>query len=110
MNPCADEIAVPGSSPPPPPPPRLSHPLPEPPPAERPAVAAQPTPSAEFALVEIPLDGFAGEAVNLRFFAEWAVEDYWIDIDNVNILGCPPTFGIYSTITEETSPGVENGN
>lgn len=68
------------------------------------------TPSAEFALVEIPLDDFAGEAINLRFLAEWTVEDYWIDIDNINILGCPPTFGIYSTITEETSSGVENGS
>ena len=36
-------------------------------------------PSAEFALVEIPLDDFVGEAINVKFFAEWSVADYWLD-------------------------------
>ena len=61
------------------------------------------TPSAEFAMVEVPLDQFAGQAINIKFFAEWAVTDYWLDIDNINILGCPPNLGIYATVTGETA-------
>ena len=65
-------------------------------------------PSAEFALVEIPLDDFVGEAINVKFFAEWSVADYWLDIDNVNIVGCPPGLGIYTSVVGETYANAEN--
>ena len=38
----------------------------------------------------------------------WATGDYWLDIDNINVSGCPVSFGILSEITG-TMPGAASG-
>jgi hypothetical protein len=37
----------------------------------------------------IQLSQFAGKAITIRFLATWGKGDYWLDIDNINIPGCP---------------------
>jgi hypothetical protein len=45
-------------------------------------------PSAMLATVAIPLDEYVDEYIQFRFRGVWAVGDYWLDIDNINVRRC----------------------
>ncbi len=45
--------------------------------------------SANFATKSVPLTAFNNEAITIRFLGTWGNGDYWLDIDNINIAGCP---------------------
>lgn len=69
--------------------------------------------SVAFATVEIPLGAYEGEAISIRFRASWGSingGDYWCDLDNINIPGCPENFGLFanSTVIDEVN-GEPNG-
>lgn len=68
------------------------------------------TPNVDFTLAAVPLADFEGEAINVRFFAEWSFEDYWLDIDNVNILGCAPTFAMSPSVTGQSGHMAEDAS
>lgn len=67
----------------------------------------------------ILLDDFDGQAINVQFLATWGNGDYWIDLDNINITGCPTSLGLLAdiqgsldgqstgSISVETNLGVE---
>ncbi len=59
-------------------------------------------PSVDMTTREVDLSAFAGLAISIRFVATWGSGDYWIDIDNINIPGCPDNFGLFANaqITE----------
>ncbi len=67
------------------------------------------TASPDFANVSLDISAFAGESVGFRFFATWASGDYWLDIDNVNVLACPSNLGLILDVTEPTSGGASDG-
>ena len=52
---------------------------------------------------------FAGEVIKLRFKATWGGGDYWLDIDNINIIACPQSFAIDAQTIYETSIGAGDG-
>ena len=63
--------------------------------------------SADMATRFVDLSAYAGQALNIRLLATYASGDYWLDIDNINILGCPQNFGLQATI-DNPSVGVGN--
>ena len=67
------------------------------------------TVSADFANVALDISAFAGESVGFRFFATWANGDYWLDIDNVNVIACPSSLSLIVDITEPSSTGASDG-
>ncbi|MFK8102407.1 MAG: hypothetical protein AB8G15_07780, partial [Saprospiraceae bacterium] len=67
------------------------------------------TPLAEMTNVKVDLDQFAGEIIKIKFLATWGNGDYWIDIDNVNILGCPESLDINVSTSAESTPGAVDG-
>ncbi|MAT55104.1 MAG: hypothetical protein CMN32_11535 [Saprospirales bacterium] len=56
-----------------------------------------------FTHVVIDLSAFADSAITVRFIGKWAAGDYWLDLDNINILGCPPSLNLVGLV----SPSVE---
>ncbi len=60
------------------------------------------TPTTDFTEVSINLAAFAGQAIDLRFEATWGSGDYWLDLDNINITGCPATFVLSADIQPAT--------
>ncbi len=68
------------------------------------------TPTADFTEVSISLAPFAGQAINVRFQATWGSGDYWLDLDNINVSGCPSSFILSANIQDETSSGAADGS
>lgn len=56
-----------------------------------------------FTHVVLDLSAFADSAITIRFIAKWYSGDYWLDLDNINILGCPPSLSIVGSV----SPSIE---
>lgn len=54
--------------------------------------------STDFARKVFLLDGFSGKAINVRISATWGAGDYWFDLDNINVTGCPGNLAMLSTI------------
>ncbi|MCR9287472.1 T9SS type A sorting domain-containing protein [Saprospiraceae bacterium] len=70
--------------------------------------------SSDFVTAEVPLTDYEGQAISIRFKANWGSingGDYWCDLDNINIPGCPENFGLFanSTVANEVS-GELNGS
>lgn len=53
-------------------------------------------------IVRVPLQDFTGQWIKVRFRASWGGGDYYIDLDNINIRRCPPTFDIRATVVQPT--------
>ncbi len=66
--------------------------------------------SAEFATQTVDLDAFAGDVIRIRFRAVYGSGDYWIDLDNINIIGCPEDFDIVVNFDEPTSGSSDDGS
>ena len=45
--------------------------------------------STDFATKSVLLNAYNGKAINVRFRGTWGTGDYWLDLDNINISGCP---------------------
>ncbi len=50
--------------------------------------------STDFAKVVVDLTPFADSAIHVRFLGTWAQGDFYLDLDNINIAGCPPSLVI----------------
>lgn len=59
--------------------------------------------------VVIQLDEYAGESIKIRFEAFWANGDYYLDIDNINILACPASLDLGATVIGESAEGAGDG-
>lgn len=58
----------------------------------------------------IDLDQFGGEVIKIRFVGRWGSGDYWLDIDNINIIGCPQSLGVELQTNYESSAGAGDGS
>ncbi|MBI5915835.1 MAG: T9SS type A sorting domain-containing protein [Bacteroidetes bacterium] len=54
--------------------------------------------STNMATKFVLLDAYDGEAINVRLRATWGTGDYWLDIDNINITGCPPALTLLGNV------------
>jgi len=66
--------------------------------------------SAEMRSVSVRLDTYEDQTVKFRFVATWAEGDFWVDIDNVNILQCPSTLQLTAEVTNESGSGAMDGS
>ena len=69
-------------------------------------------PSTVMKKVTVDLSGYEGEAINVRFFVQrvtTAGTTYWIDLDNINVYGCPASFFAKQDITNASGPDVNDG-
>lgn len=66
-------------------------------------------PSAMFTNRTIDLADYDGAIVQLQFRAIWAEGDYYLDIDNINILSCGPDLGVEASIVEPTGNMSDGG-
>lgn len=54
--------------------------------------------STNFATKSVPLGAYDGEAINIRFLGTWGSGDYWLDLDNINIAGCPESLYLLGSV------------
>jgi len=66
-------------------------------------------PTADFTRVHVPLTGYVGEGIALKFLVNWGAGDYWFDIDNINILSCPADLGLTATVVDVSSESAADG-
>ncbi len=59
--------------------------------------------------VSISLRDFSGETIKLRFAATHGADDYWLDIDNINVRRCPPSLALRPVVQDVSRPGQEDG-
>ena len=59
--------------------------------------------SAQMRNVSVKLDTFAGQYIRVRFLATWGRGDYYLDIDNVQVLRCPPSLDLLISVAEPGS-------
>ncbi|GEM_PF-1103177 len=68
------------------------------------------TPTTDFTTIAIDLSPWAGMAINVRIQAIWGQGNYWLDLDNINILGCPPTLGLSANIQNAQTASSNDGS
>ena len=66
------------------------------------------TPTVDFTNRFILLDDYDGLTIYVRFLGKWGAGDYWLDLDNINISGCPVSFGPIIDI-QSAFPNADNG-
>ncbi len=66
-------------------------------------------PSLDLQTVVIYLDDYVGENIKIRFQAVWGEGDYFIDIDNVNIIRCPASLNVQADIQNATNNNTNDG-
>ncbi len=67
------------------------------------------TPSIEMRQVVIRLDNFVNQAIKIRIRASWGAGSYFVDLDNFNIIRCPPSLALSTESRSETAAGVGDG-
>ncbi|MCB0678967.1 MAG: T9SS type A sorting domain-containing protein, partial [Saprospiraceae bacterium] len=69
------------------------------------------TPTTNFTTVGVDLSTYANKAINVRFEQKWAVSgDYWTDLDNINVTGCPAFFLFDANIVDATGSDKSDGS
>jgi len=66
-------------------------------------------PSLQLETLVIYLDDYVGENIQIRFRAVWGEGDYFIDIDNVNIIRCPESLGLITEVQDATNANSNDG-
>lgn len=66
-------------------------------------------PSADMKNVVIDLSAYDGKIIKLRYRAEYITGDYWVDVDNININGCPLSLGASSKLKNVSFGGANDG-
>ncbi|TAK33419.1 MAG: T9SS type A sorting domain-containing protein [Saprospiraceae bacterium] len=65
--------------------------------------------STDFAHIVLDISEYDGEAVTVQFLGTWGSGDYWLDLDNINILGCPPSLNLVG-IAHPSAEGDSTGS
>lgn len=55
----------------------------------------------------VDLSDYDNQVIVIRFSANYASGDYWLDLDNINILGCPPNLAITADV-DNPNTGIGN--
>lgn len=67
------------------------------------------TPSNVMQTLTIYLDDYVGQAIKVRFSANWATGDYYLDLDNINIGRCSGSLDLSAQVLDATLPDSTNG-
>ena len=60
--------------------------------------------------IVVDLSAYKDLPVYIRFSAVWGAGDYWLDLDNINLSGCPINFALQGQITDESGSGNADGS
>jgi len=66
------------------------------------------SPTVQMRTRKISLDAYAGQSIKIRFNGVWGAGDFWVDIDNINLLSCPASLDLTAELTPAT-PGFPDG-
>ena len=66
------------------------------------------TPTTQYRKLRLGLDQFDGQSILIRFATTWSSGDFWLDLDNINLLSCAADMALTADITN-ASPGQNNG-
>lgn len=66
------------------------------------------SPTLVLRTIKLPLEDFVGEDINIRFVGTWGTSDFWVDLDNINILSCAASMDLSAQVTAAT-PGLSDG-
>jgi len=66
-------------------------------------------PDTNLRRMTIFLNEFAGQAIRIRFLAGWGAGDYYVDLDNINIIRCPASLALTTTIENESARNAADG-
>lgn len=64
--------------------------------------------SNQMASVSLPLSAFVNESIIIAFEGTWGAGDYYVDIDNINIVACGSSMDLSAEI-KPTAPTASNG-
>jgi hypothetical protein len=67
-------------------------------------------PTTEMTNVIIDLGGYKDEVIVVQFHAVWGSGDYWLDLDNINLNGCPINFALNAEISDESVSGASDAS
>lgn len=65
--------------------------------------------STALATKAVSLENYVGNAINVRFKGTWGSGDYWLDLDNINVPGCPESLQLVGSSTP-TAAGDSTGS
>ena len=60
--------------------------------------------------IVVDLSAYKDLPVYIRFSAVWGAGDYWLDLDNINLSGCPINFALQGQVTDESGSGNADGS
>ncbi len=66
-------------------------------------------PSLNLKTIKVGLGAYAGESIRIRFKGTWASGDYYVDVDNINLLSCPADFQLTADV-HPANPNLNNGS
>ena len=66
------------------------------------------SPTVQMRTRKISLNAYAGQSIKIRFNGVWGFGDFYVDIDNINLLSCPGAMNLTADLTPAT-PGLSDG-
>lgn len=67
------------------------------------------TSTAEFTRVGADLSAYAGQSVQFRIVGTWGGGDYWLDVDNINIISCS-VYEVSAEVINVSEDGAGDGS
>ncbi len=71
------------------------------------------TTTADFTTVSIDLSPYAGSNIQVEFLGGWgdgSGNDYWLELDNINLFQCPSSLGVNVAIDPASTNGSSDGS
>jgi hypothetical protein len=72
--------------------------------------AANHVASTQLRRVTVRLGAYATRYIQIRFVATWGGGDYWIDLDNINLIRCPARLNLSTNVRNATGATQRNGS
>jgi hypothetical protein len=66
------------------------------------------TPTVMMRERKLNLSAYAGQDIKIRFKGTWGASDFWVDLDNINILSCAGDMDLSAAVTPAT-PNIFDG-
>ena len=57
---------------------------------------------------KISLAAYVGQDIKIRFHGIWGSSDFWVDLDNINLLSCASSMDLTAAVVPAT-PGLDDG-
>ncbi len=65
--------------------------------------------STKMRTLKLDLSAYAGKAASFRFLGKWGGGDYYLDLDNIQFITCPKTFGLLGNVKKASTTTSSDG-